>query len=145
MTTTIQRARGLAYKLHDGQKRDNGNPYTWHVESVARILSTVTSDPEIIAAGYLHDVLEDCEISEPTLRRLMGDRITNLVLEVTKESENCFPNLKTRDAFLIKFADRLQNLSDMDTWTEDQKQVYMNKSIFWHSSLGNQELKRDQK
>jgi (p)ppGpp synthase/HD superfamily hydrolase len=108
MEPLITKAYFLADKLHNGQKRDSGKPYTWHTNKVADLLCLVTNDPTIVAAGYLHDVLE-----------------------VTKKGENCFPNLKSRDAFLIKFADRLQNLSDMVTWNDGRKQRYMNKSIFW--------------
>jgi guanosine-3',5'-bis(diphosphate) 3'-pyrophosphohydrolase len=131
MEPLITKAYFLADKLHNGQKRDSGKPYTWHTNKVADLLCLVTNDPTIVAAGYLHDVLEDCEITYAELRQEMGDRVADLVFEVTKKGENCFPNLKSRDAFLIKFADRLQNLSDMVTWNDGRKQRYMNKSIFW--------------
>ena len=131
MNDLITEAQELARKLHDGQKRDNGRPYIWHVEMVATILSLVTTDETIIAAGYLHDVLEDCDITKEELAMQFGNRVASLVFEVTKQGENCFPNLKTRDGYLIKFADRLQNLSDMDTWNDGRKQRYMKKSVFW--------------
>lgn len=129
----INKAMILAEKLHDGQKRDSGKPYSWHTNKVASILKLVTSDPSIICAGYLHDTLEDCNITKEEIAHDFGNRVADLVFEVTKTGENCFPNLKSRDAFLIKFADRLQNLSDMVTWTPEQMQVYMNKSIFWQT------------
>ena len=120
--------------MHDGQKRDSGRPYMWHISKVADILSLVTNDPEIITAAYLHDILEDCPVTKEQLIDEFGERVANLVFEVTKVGNNCFPNLKSRDAFLIKYADRLQNLSDMVTWSEKRKQSYMNKSIFWETA-----------
>jgi (p)ppGpp synthase/HD superfamily hydrolase len=69
----------------------------------------------------LHDVLENCSISERELRTAIGYRIADLSAKVTKQGENCFPNLKTRDGFLIKFADRLQNLSDMSGWDQERR------------------------
>jgi GTP diphosphokinase / guanosine-3',5'-bis(diphosphate) 3'-diphosphatase len=132
----VVKARAFACELHKHQKRDSGKPYMWHIDKVADLLKLVTDDQEIIAAGYLHDTLEDCETTELELRAMFGNRVTDLVLEVTKQGENCFPRLKTRDAFLIKFADRLQNLSDMVTWNEGRKQRYMNKSIFWLQEAG---------
>lgn len=132
MSDLIRIAKTLAYELHNGQKRDNGEPYSWHFDKVAEILKLVTNNRHLIAAGYLHDVLEDCKITETDLRNILGsDKVVDLILEVTKEGENCFPRLKSRDGFLLKFADRLQNLSDMATWTPEQMQAYMNKSIFW--------------
>src|SRR5208282_3067993 len=127
----MNKAQILAEKLHNGQKRDNGRPYSWHVNKVVSLLKIVTDDPSIICAGYLHDTLEDCDITKEELATQFGQRVADLVFEVTKKGENCFPNLKSRDAFLIKFADRLQNLSDMVTWNEERKQAYMNKSVFW--------------
>lgn len=135
MGDIIWRAKNLAKKLHNGQKRDSGKPYTWHTNKVAQILGLVTTDDDVIAAGYLHDVLEDCKITEAELRAIMGSKVANLVVEVTKEGENCFPLLMSRDAFLIKFADRLQNLSDMVTWTDTQMKAYMAKSVFWKTEV----------
>jgi (p)ppGpp synthase/HD superfamily hydrolase len=126
-----EKARELSHKLHAGQLRDDGKPYTTHTDKVAEILSLVTNDPDIISAGYLHDSIEDKKISEKELRNIMGDRITNIVLEVTKEGTNCFPHLKSREAYLVKFADRLQNLSDMQGWESKKQQTYMDKSVFW--------------
>lgn len=136
----LNKAYIYASKMHNGQKRDSGREYMWHITKVADILSLVTNDPEVIAAAFLHDVLEDCPIiTKADLASEFGQRVADLVWEVTKYGDNCFPNLKSRDAFLIKFADRLQNLSDMVTWTPEQMQTYMNKSVFWKKSLHSKE------
>jgi (p)ppGpp synthase/HD superfamily hydrolase len=132
----LNKAYMYASKMHEGQKRDSGKDYMWHITQVVNILKLVTNDPEIIAAAYLHDVLEDCPlITKDDLASEFGERVANLVWEVTKYGNNCFPNLKSRDAFLIKFADRLQNLSDMVGWTPKHMQNYMNKSVFWKKTV----------
>jgi len=127
----VAKARELSHKLHKGQLRDDGKTYTSHTDKVAEILSLVTDNPDVISAGFLHDSIEDGKITIAELRSLVGDRVADLVVEVTKKGTNCFPNLKSREALLIKFADRLQNLSDMEGWTPERQQAYMNKSVFW--------------
>jgi len=80
----IQAARNLAIEAHKGQKRKwSDEPYIVHPVNVKRILETVTTDREVLAAGYLHDVLEDTLVTENQLRAFFGDRVTNIVLEVT--------------------------------------------------------------
>lgn len=130
----INRARRFATIAHQGQTRDNGDPYIIHPEQVARILSQVTSDPNIIAAGWLHDVIEDCGVSYETLVEQFNPRVADLVTEVTNNGKsNEFPNLKTRDGILIKFADRTSNLSDMAGWDDKKVAWYLGKSKFWKS------------
>lgn len=132
-SSLILKAKKYSDKLHAKQKRDNGESYTVHTHTVVKILKLVTEDPDILAAGYLHDTIENCGISREQLAKEFNERIATLVWEVTKTGKNCFPNLKSRSAFLIKFADRTHNLSEMDgeEWTEKRKQEYMDKSVFW--------------
>lgn len=61
----------------------------------------------------------------------MGDRVTDLVLEVTKEGDNCFPRLKSREAFLIKI---MIDCIIFQTWQlglKNKKTRIMKKCIFW--------------
>ena len=110
---------------------DEGKPFYRHPQRTAQILRMVTGDEDVIIAGYLHDLIEDTDITEDNLRDRFGDRITDLVVEVTETAADEFDNLKTRDAYLIKFADRLDNLSRMGAWTEGRKARYLLKSKFW--------------
>lgn len=135
---TIVNAYMFAQKKHAGQLDDTGKDYFFaHVSSVGRILMNVTTDPAIIAAGYLHDVLEDTDTTLDEIIEHFGTKIALLVSEVThegnKETGYFFPRLKTRGAMLIKFADRLSNLSRMEAWDEKRQAHYMQKSIFWRS------------
>lgn len=124
-------------KKHNGQKDDSGKDYFQaHIEVVAEILSNVTQDPNIISAGYLHDVLEDTNTTVEELKGEFGEKITNLVLEVTQEGQKdshgyYFPRLKSKDGIMIKFADRLSNISRIDSWPEKRRNQYLRKSRFW--------------
>jgi (p)ppGpp synthase/HD superfamily hydrolase len=137
MTILPSKAWVFAQKKHGGQLDDDSkNYFDYHVQPVAIIVEMVTSDEEIIAAAYLHDTLEDTDTTYEELKCEFGKRVADLVFEVTHVGKKdnvgySFPNLKSRDAILIKFADRLQNLSRMDSWDEKRKQHYLNHSIFW--------------
>lgn len=135
-TQLISVARGFAMYKHKDQKDDNGKPYFDHLHQVAQIVSQVTKDEKIIAAAYLHDTLEDTDTTYTDLLNNFGQEIADLVNEVTHEGKKdeygyYFPRLHTREAILIKFADRLSNLSRMDAWSEERKKHYLKRSQFW--------------
>jgi (p)ppGpp synthase/HD superfamily hydrolase len=126
----------FARKAHVGQLDDEGKPYfEAHLVQTAKIVSLVTSDEEVIAAAYLHDVLEDTKTTYEGLKREFGVRVAGLVLECThdgsKKEGYYFPRLKSRDAVLVKFADRLSNLSRMSAWSRERQEQYLRKSVFW--------------
>lgn len=136
----IHKAREFARKKHNGQKDDSGkNYFDAHLEQVVRILYKITDDYEIITAGYLHDTLEDTNTNLMELKDLFGPNIAWLVYEVTcekneKTGSKYFPRLKSKKAVLIKFADRLSNLSRMDAWNQERQNHYIKKSKFWSGS-----------
>jgi GTP diphosphokinase / guanosine-3',5'-bis(diphosphate) 3'-diphosphatase len=80
----IQHAYRLADKAHEGQKRASGEPYVNHCLAVAAILAEYSMPAEIIAAGLLHDTVEDTSIKVDELRRDFGEGVANLVQGVTK-------------------------------------------------------------
>ncbi len=131
----VARAMIFANHKHAGQKDDDGLEYILHPERVVKILRAVTEDPELIAAAWLHDTLEDTQTKFEELQAVFGDRIANLVLEVTHEGTKrtgyTFPRLQSRDAIMIKFADRLDNISRMSGWTAARRRQYLEKSCFW--------------
>lgn len=131
------KAMKFAQAAHQHQKRDDGQPYIVHPRQVAEIMSMATDDPEILAAAWLHDVVEDTPFTEQDLRGIFGDRITDLVMEVTHETtdwgEHYFPRLHSLDGVRLKLADRMSNLSSMakaDGWTSQRQAAYIRKSIF---------------
>ena len=81
----VQRAYRVAEKAHHGQMRASGEPYITHCVSVAEILAAeMYAPPPIIAAGLLHDTVEDTDITLSDLERDFGPDIRNLVDAVTK-------------------------------------------------------------
>ena len=132
-------AMSVAKKAHGNQKDDNGLPYfEEHCLQVYRILSSITDDEAILMAGILHDTIEDTELTHEDLKEEFGEEVADLVNEVTHEGQKdeygfYFPRLKTKKGILIKFADRLSNLSRMQTWSEKRKEHYLKKSKFWKS------------
>ena len=135
----ILKAKALSREKHKDQLDDCGKSYfDGHICQVVRILHEITNDTKIICAAYLHDTLEDTETSYEELVETFGVEIADLVNEVTHEGQAdekgfYFPRLQSREAILIKFADRLSNLSRMENWDEKRKRQYLRKSKFWKS------------
>ena len=123
----IEKAYRLAAEAHGNQCRKSGEPYIIHPLWVAIILADLEMDKETIAAGMLHDVVEDTEISEEDIREQFGDEVALLVDGVTKlgrlsyssdkldvQAENLrkmfLAMAKDIRVIIIKLADRLHNL-----------------------------------
>lgn len=136
--TLIKKAYDYIMIKHDGQKRKSGEPYTIHLIWVAYILSTLQTGPTTIAAGLLHDVMEDCEVSREEMIELFGEEITSLVEGVTKINKMPFKDeadiyaenhrkiyiAMARDirVILIKLADRLHNMRTLQYMRPDKQQ-----------------------
>ena len=80
----IQRAYIVAEEAHRGQKRISGEPYINHCLAVAQILADLRVPPEVLAAGLLHDTVEDTTITLDQIQRDFGDVVASLVDGVTK-------------------------------------------------------------
>lgn len=80
----LQRAYELSKKSHSEQERASGEPYVSHCEAVAQILAEMHVPPAVVAAGLLHDIVEDTKVTLDDLQRDFGDEISNLVQAVTK-------------------------------------------------------------
>jgi len=122
----IKKAYQYIMVKHVGQKRKSGEPYTIHLIWVAYILSTLQTGPTTIAAGLLHDVMEDCDVSHDEMVEEFGEEITSLVEGVTKINKMPFKDeadvyaenhrkiyiamAKDIRVILIKLADRLHNM-----------------------------------
>ena len=75
----IQKAEQFAKQVHKGQKDNFGKPYFEHPKHVVGLLKKWKQDEEVIAAGYLHDVVEDCNISLKEIEKKFGKRVAKLV------------------------------------------------------------------
>ena len=82
--TMIEKAYRVADKAHEEQKRKSGEPYIIHPLCVGIILADLEMDKETIAAGILHDVVEDTNMSVEDIRTEFGDDVALLVDGVTK-------------------------------------------------------------
>jgi len=133
------KAKLFSKHKHTGQLDDIGLDYfETHIVQVVNILTQVTQDQEIIASAWLHDTIEDTETTYEELIKEFNKKIADLVMEVTHDGKAdqkgfYFPRLSSKDAILIKFADRLSNLSRMGGWDEKRKLQYLKKSKFWKS------------
>lgn len=127
-------ARSFCEQAHAGQTRRNGAPYAEHPIRVAELLrSAGQNEPAILAAAYLHDVLEDTEISREELAERFGEPVCHIVDELTNPArEQPFEEKHralaeqarsmTPAAKWIKLADRLDNLAELaDRPTEKQR------------------------
>ncbi|MFH0854529.1 MAG: RelA/SpoT family protein [bacterium] len=125
----IERAYRYAEKAHSGQKRFNGEPYISHSLNTAITLAELNLDAITIAAGLLHDVPEDTNVTLEEIRKEFGDEIAGLVERITKLGtikyrgiERYIENLRKMfiamaedvRVIFIKFADRLHNLRTLN-------------------------------
>jgi guanosine-3',5'-bis(diphosphate) 3'-pyrophosphohydrolase len=130
----IEKAYKLAVKAHGDQRRKSGEPYIIHPLWVAIILADLEMDKETIAAGMLHDVVEDTKFTEEDIRREFGDEVALLVDGVTKlgrlsyssdklevQAENLrkmfLAMAKDIRVIIIKLADRLHNMRTLQFMT----------------------------
>ena len=122
----VCRALDFAYRLHDGQCRASGEPYILHPIAVASILKDLGGSNAMIAAGFLHDVVEDTEVSCDQIEEMFGKEVRQLVEGVTKLSKLSFESKTESQAenfrrmflamaqdirvIIVKLADRLHNM-----------------------------------
>ena len=120
----VSEAAELAARRHSGQSRKGGEnePYINHLAEVASLLASATDgeDAELVAAGWLHDTIEDTDTSHDELAQRFGARVAGLVEEVTDDmtlakSERRRLQVieapkKSPGAKLIKIADKISNV-----------------------------------
>ena len=132
----VEKAYRCCVEAHKGQRRLSGEEYYMHPFSVAKILVSLGMDSESIAAGLLHDVIEDTEISAEQVEKDFGSAVLTLVDGVTKlgklpisakeqQSENLRKMLiaMAQDirVIIIKLADRLHNMRTIDAKPEQRQ------------------------
>ncbi|MBU1034578.1 HD domain-containing protein [Patescibacteria group bacterium] len=111
LTPKIQKAINVAAKLHEGQIRKAGGlPYVVHPISVAWILSEYTDEEDVIAAAFLHDVLEDVPgYYAEDMTRDFGERVTRIVKGVSEDKD---PNVDEESAWIERKEKYLIRLND---------------------------------
>lgn len=133
----MRKAFEFSFKAHHNQLRKSGKPYFEHSIEVAKILTSLKMDYETIAAGVLHDVVEDTEYTVGYVEQEFGKNIATLVDGVTKISEIKLLEFEQQQAenfrkmllsmvrdirvILIKFADRLHNMRTLEYLPEKKR------------------------
>jgi len=123
-------AFNLAYSLHADQYRASGEPYIIHPIQVASLLRDLGGDGTMIAAGFLHDIVEDTDITSDEIEARFGADVRQLVEGVTKLSKFNFSSKTERQAenfrrmflamaqdirvIVVKLADRLHNMRTLE-------------------------------
>jgi GTP pyrophosphokinase len=126
----VRKAYEFSNRAHAGQKRASGEPYIEHSLEVAFILAEQHMDSTTLAAGLVHDVVEDTDITVEDLRREFGDEVAELVEAVTKLGRIHFSSREEQQVdyfrkmlltmakdirvILIKLADRLHNMRTLE-------------------------------
>jgi RelA/SpoT family (p)ppGpp synthetase len=128
----------FAFQLHDGQVRASGEPYIIHPVAVADLLRSIGASAGVIAAGFLHDVVEDTDVSAEDLEAHFGAEVRALVEGVTKLGGIHFTNRTEAQAenlrrmflamasdirvVLVKLADRLHNMRTLGALQPEKQQ-----------------------
>ena len=136
-TELLRRAYVFSAYEHKGQVRRSGEPYLVHPLEVADMLADMRLDPVAVAAGLLHDIVEDTPNTIEKIRELFGEKVAHVVEGVTKLSSLQFSSSEERQAesfrkmllamvddirvILVKLADRLHNMRTLQHLPEDRR------------------------
>jgi len=147
----LPHAYDFAATAHAGQLRLDGAPYVQHPLEVGGILGEIESDPPTVAAGLLHDVLEDTAVQPGDLELEFGAPIRGLVEGVTKLTRANFRTRQEEQAsnlrkmfvamaddvrvILIKLGDRLHNMRTISPLAEDRQRVIAEETLFIYAPL----------
>jgi guanosine-3',5'-bis(diphosphate) 3'-pyrophosphohydrolase len=133
----IKKAYDFSLRYHTGQTRASGEPYLVHPLEVACVLAEIKLDTVAIAAGLLHDLVEDTSVTIEEIEKEFGSQVAHIVEGVTKISKIDFHTREERQAenlrkmmlamvddirvVLIKLADRLHNMRTLQHLPEERR------------------------
>jgi GTP diphosphokinase / guanosine-3',5'-bis(diphosphate) 3'-diphosphatase len=147
----LMRAYVFAAKAHKGQERISGEPYLSHPLEVAGILTELRLDTGTVAAGLLHDVVEDTHSTLTEIKDLFGSEVATVVDGVTKLSRIPFSTREEAQAenirkmilamskdirvILVKLADRLHNMRTLDPLPENKRRLIARETLDIYAPL----------
>lgn len=146
----IIRACEFSSRAHAGQLRKSGEPYYNHVFATGLNLAGLKMDPDTIAAGIMHDVLEDTQVTEAEMKEAFGEHITKLVQGVTKLGKLRYSGMERhveslRKFFIamaddirvvvIKLCDRLHNIQTLQYVDKEKQKRIALETIELHARL----------
>ena len=136
--TIVKKAYDYSMTVHEGQTRASGEPYLVHPLEVALVLAEMKMDPVAIAAGLLHDSVEDTSVTIGDITKEFGEQVAHIVEGVTKISKIDFATREEQQAenlrkmmlamvddirvVLIKLADRLHNMRTLEHLQPERQQ-----------------------
>src|ERR1700758_2662334 len=134
----VKKAYEFSQKHHAGQSRASGEPYLVHPLEVANVLADMKMDTVSVAAGLLHDAIEDTPVTTVEIRQEFGEQVAHIVEGVTKISKIDFSTTEEAQAenlrkmmlamvddirvVMIKLADRLHNMRTLEHLPSDRQQ-----------------------
>src|SRR5581483_9584670 len=147
----IRKAYEYSQKIHAGQSRASGEPYLVHPLEVALVLAEMKMDPVAIAAGLLHDSVEDTSVTIVDIRKEFGEQVAHIVEGVTKIGAIDFATREEQQAenlrkmmlamvddirvVLIKLADRLHNMRTLEHLEPDRQQKIARETLDIYASI----------
>jgi len=147
----IRRAWDFCVQQHAGQKRASGEPYIIHPLEVCQILADLKMDSTAIAAGLLHDAVEDTNVTSPEIAKRFNEQVAHIVEGVTKLDKIKFANREDHQAenirkmllamvtdvrvVIIKLADRLHNMRTLEHLNADKQQKIARETLDIYAPL----------
>ncbi|MGD0444653.1 MAG: bifunctional (p)ppGpp synthetase/guanosine-3',5'-bis(diphosphate) 3'-pyrophosphohydrolase [Edaphobacter sp.] len=147
----IRKAWAFCLQQHEGQKRASGEPYIIHPLEVGQVLAELKMDSTAIAAGLLHDAVEDTDVTSAEIAKKFGDQVAHIVEGVTKLEKIKFANREDHQAenirkmllamvtdvrvVLIKLADRLHNMRTLEHLKPEKQQKIARETLDIYAPL----------
>jgi GTP diphosphokinase / guanosine-3',5'-bis(diphosphate) 3'-diphosphatase len=147
----IRKAWEFCLQQHEGQKRASGEPYVIHPLEVGQVLAELKMDSTAIAAGLLHDAVEDTDVSSEEIGKKFGEQVAHIVEGVTKLDKIKFANREDHQAenirkmllamvtdvrvVIIKLADRLHNMRTLEHLKPEKQQKIARETLDIYAPL----------